>query len=110
MPDVPNEFVNESGKHNKHAQAYFGLFKHLFAASFLEENDLDDESLVSCAYDIDEVVNKAVAENSLNPSQMEKDIRVGLLKLLFKAIGTDNAKKLSDKVIDITRHGISRGN
>ncbi|MGP5011897.1 type I restriction endonuclease subunit R [Psychrobacter glacincola] len=110
VPDVPNEFVNESGKHNKHAQAYFGLFKHLFAASFLEENDLDDESLVSCAYDIDEVVNKAVAENSLNPSQMEKDIRVGLLKLLFKAIGTDNAKKLSDKVIDITRHGISRGN
>lgn len=110
VPDVPNEFIDESGKHNKHAQAYFGLFKHLFAASFLEENDLDDESLVSCAYDIDEVVNKAVAENSLNPSQMEKDIRVGLLKLLFKAIGTDNAKKLSDKVIDITRHGISRGN
>jgi len=110
VPDVPNEFIDESGKHNKHAQAYFGLFKHLFAASFLEENDLDNESLVSCAYDIDEVVNKAVAENSLNPSQMEKDIRVGLLKLLFKAIGTDNAKKLSDKVIDITRHGISRGN
>lgn len=110
VPDVPNEFVDESGKHNNHAQAYFGLFKHLFAASFLEENDLDNESLVSCAYDIDEVVNKAVAENSLNPSQMEKDIRVGLLKLLFKAIGTDNAKKLSDKVIDITRHGISRGN
>lgn len=110
VPDVPNEFVDESGKHNKHAQAYFGLFKHLFAASFLAENDLDNESLVSCAYDIDEVVNKAVAENSLNPSQMEKDIRVGLLKLLFKAIGTDNAKKLSDKVIDITRHGISRGN
>ena len=110
VPDVPNEFVNESGKHNKHAQAYFGLFKHLFAASFLEENDLDNDSLVSCAYDIDDVVNKAVAENSLNPSQMEKDIRVGLLKLLFKAIGTDNAKKLSDKVIDITRHGISRGN
>lgn len=108
VPDVPNEFVDESGKHNKHAQAYFGLFKHLFAANFLEENDLDNESLVSCAYNIDEVVNKAVAENSLNPSQMEKDIRVGLLKLLFKAIGTDNAKKLSDEVIRITRHGISR--
>ena len=30
------------------------------------------------------------------------------IKLLFKAIGTDNAKKLSDEVIRITRHGISR--
>jgi type I restriction enzyme R subunit len=105
---VPNEFIDESGKHNKHAQAYYGLFKHLFDPSLLEENGLDKDTLVSFAYAIDDVVDKAVAINSLNPSQMEKDIKVGLLKLLFKAIGTDNAKKLSDEVIRITRHGISR--
>lgn len=108
VPDVPNEFIDDSGKHNKHAQAYYGLFKHLFDPSLLEENGLDKDTLVSFAYAIDDVVDKAVAVNSLNPSQMEKDIKVGLLKLLFKAIGTDNAKKLSDEVIRITRHGISR--
>lgn len=108
VPNVPNEFIDESGKHNKHAQAYYGLFKHLFDPSLLEENGLDKDTLVSFAYAIDDVVDKAVAVNSLNPSQMEKDIKVGLLKLLFKAIGTDNAKKLSDEVIRITRHGISR--
>ncbi|PNK61747.1 type I restriction endonuclease subunit R [Psychrobacter sp. FDAARGOS_221] len=108
MPDVPNAFVDESGKHNKHAQAYFGLFKHLFDADYLADNGLDEEAMVKYAFDIDEAVNKAVNENSLNPAQMEKDIRLKLIPMLFKAIGMDNAKQLADEVINIARLGLSR--
>lgn len=110
MPDVPNAFVDEAGKHNKHAQAYFGLFKHLFGPEFLVNNGLDEAALVKYAFDIDEAVNIAVSENSLNPAQMEKDIRLKLIPMLFRAVGRDNAKKLADEVINITRLGLSRGN
>jgi len=66
--------------------------------------------MVKYAFDIDEAVNIAVSENSLNPAQMEKDIRLKLIPMLFKVIGMDNAKKLADEVINITRLGLSRGN
>ena len=109
MPDVPNAFVDQSGAHNKHAQAYFGLFKHLFGDEFLADNQLTEEGLVKYAFEIDEIVNTAVTENSLNPAQMEKAITSGILKLLFRDIGVDKAKKLAQEVINIARLGLSRG-
>lgn len=109
VPDVPNSFVDQSGTHNKHAQAYFGLFKHLFSSNYLQDNDLNEEVLVDYAFKIDDLVNTAVTENSLNPSQMENDINSGMLKLLFREIGIDNTKKLAKEVINIARLGLSRG-
>ena len=109
VADVPNDFVDDSGKLNKHAQAYFGLFKHLFDVEFLTEKDLDNDKLVALAFSIDDVVNTAVAEYSINPAEIENAIHMKLLPLLFAALGLDNAQKLIEEVLKITRLGLARG-
>lgn len=109
VADVPNDFVDDSGKLNKHAQAYFGLFKHLFDADFLNEKDLDNDKLVALAFSIDDVVKTAVAEYSINPAEIENAIHMKLLPLLFADLGLDNAQKLIEEVLKITRLGIARG-
>lgn len=109
VADVPNDFVDDSGKLNKHAQAYFGLFKHLFDTDFLTEKDLDSDKLVALAFSIDDVVNTAVAEYSINPAEIENAIHMKLLPLLFADLGLDNAQKLIEEVLKITRLGLARG-
>ncbi|MDC0603238.1 HsdR family type I site-specific deoxyribonuclease [Aliiglaciecola sp.] len=109
VADVPDDFVDDSGKLNKHAQAYFGLFKHLFDAEFLNEKALDNDKLVALAFGIDEVVNTAVAEYSINPAEIENAIHMKLLPLLFADLGLDNAQKLIEEVLKITRLGLARG-
>ncbi|MBU5617273.1 HsdR family type I site-specific deoxyribonuclease [Psychrobacter sp. TAE2020] len=109
--DIPNEFIDDSGKLNKHAQAYFGLFKQLFNddsdATFAEKG-VDNEQLVAYAFKIDEVVNTAVAEYSINPAQIENAISVKLLPMLFADLGIDKAQQLIEAVLKITRLGLSR--
>lgn len=107
--DMPDEFVDDSGKLNKHAQAYFGLFKHLFDANFLNEKSLDNDKLVALAFSIDDVVNTAVAEYSINHAEIENAIHMKLLPMLFAELGLDNAQKLIEEVLKITRLGLSRG-
>ena len=109
IADIPNDFTDDSGKLNKHAQAYFGLFKHVFGADYLAEQSLDNEKLVELAFNIDEVVNNAVAEYSINPAEIENAISMKLLPMLFGDIGIDNAEKLIEAVLKITRLGLSRG-
>ena len=109
MADVPNDFVDDSGKLNKHAQAYFGLFKHLFDAEFLTEKALNNDKLVALAFSIDAVVNDAVAEYSINPVEIENAIHMKLLPILFTEVGLDNAQRLIEEVLKITRLGIARG-
>jgi type I restriction enzyme R subunit len=109
VADIPNDFTDDSGKLNKHAQAYFGLFKHVFGADYLIEQSLDNEKLVELAFNIDEVVNNAVAEYSINPAEIENAISMKLLPMLFCDIGIDNAEKLIEAVLKITRLGLSRG-
>ena len=89
VADIPNDFINAEGKFNKHAQAYFGLFKHLFDAEYLNEQSLDNDKLVALAYKVDEVVNNAVAEYSINPAEIENAISMKLLPMLFTDLGID---------------------
>ena len=109
VADIPNDFTDDSGKLNKHAQAYFCLFKHVFGTDYLIEHSLDNEKLVALAFNIDEVVNNAVAEYSINPAEIENAISMKLLPMLFGDIGIDNAEKLIEAVLKITRLGLSRG-
>jgi len=97
--DIPEEF-----KGNHRAQAYFGLFKYLFKG----ELALAEESLVNYSFEIDGVVNKAVAEYSINPSEIENAITTGLLPMLYGDLGIDNAQLFIVEVIKITRLGIAR--
>lgn len=110
VPDVPSDFKDEHGQLNKHAHAYFGLFKHLFAADFLSQQGLDTDKLVAYALTIDSVVKTAVAEYSITPSEIDNAISMQLLPLLFMDLdGLDNTQKLIEAVLKITRLGVSRG-
>jgi type I restriction enzyme R subunit len=100
MPDV---FAD-----NKHAQAYFGLFKHLFDDELLNSNDLTDSKLTEFAFEIDDIVKTAVAEYSINPSEIENAISMKLLPLLFGDLGIENAERFIQEVLQITRLGIAR--
>ena len=57
---------------------------------------------------VDAMVRDAVAENSLNPQNIETAIRKGLLPLLFGTLGLDNAKQVVEQVIQITRVGLGQ--
>lgn len=103
-PGVPDALAD-----NPHAKAYFGAIRlvlgdAVFAALSAEEVD----GLVQKAKAMDAVVRDAVAENSLNPQNIEAAIRKGLLPLLFGTLGLDNAKQVVEHVIQITRVGLSK--
>ncbi len=100
---IPDVFTD-----NKHAQAYFGLFKHLFDSELLSAAELDDGKLTQYAFDIDNIVKTAVAEFSINPSEIENTISMKLLPMLFGDLGIENAQRFIQEVLQITRLGIAR--
>jgi len=106
---MPSEFVDTDGKKNKHAQAYYGLFKHLFDTNLLSKAALDDDKLVNTAFEIDAVVKTAVAEYSINPAEIENAISMKLLPMLFADLGIEKAERFIQEVLQITRLGLSRG-
>ena len=92
---------------NMHARAYFGICRLV-----LGETDfaaIPVEQLISASLEIDKVVHQAVAENSLNPQNIEAVIRKTLLPRLFALVGLERAKDVIDQVIQVTRTGLSRG-
>ena len=101
---IPTDrFADLDPKVKRHVQAYFGLFlKHLPA-----ENSLSEDERFDYAMQIDEVVTASVAEFSINPQEIENQIRRKLLPALFKAIGMDTAKIIIADVIQITRLGVA---
>ena len=103
---VSNHFTDENGQLNKHAQAYFGLFKDLFERRQIES--LETELLVKHAFAIDEVVKNAVAEYSINPSEIENAVSMQLLPLLFADLGVEDTQRLIEEVLKIVRLGLSR--
>ncbi len=104
IPGVPDALVDKP-----HARAYFGAMRlvlgdEAFAGLGKEAHD----TLVQQAVAMDAMVRDAVAENSLNPQNIEAAIRKGLLPLLFGTLGLDNAKLVVEQVIQITRTGLSK--
>lgn len=93
---------------NKHAQAYFGLFKHLFDTELLEGASLTDDKRTEYAFEVDNTVNTAVAEYSINPAEIENAISMKLLPMLFTDLGIENAERYIQEVLQITRLGLSR--
>ena len=103
-PGVPDELQT-----NAHARAYFGAIRLVLGdAAFHAFDDARRSEIAGQALAMDAVVRDAVAENSLNPLNIEAAIRKGLLPLLFNALGLDSAKQVVEQVIQITRVGLSR--
>lgn len=107
LDDIPDAFAG-----NRHAQAYFGLFKQILPEVFSVVDEQVQDKWVKLAFHIDEAVTQSVAENSINPQNIEADIRKKLLPVMFReakevGAGMDHAKKLVEKIVQITRVGLN---
>lgn len=107
-PGVPDAFDG-----NRQAQAYYGALRLAWGMDEGDETqaapDAEGEAAwVVAARNIDRVVRDAVAENSLNPQNIEAAIRKALLPELFALMGLDRAKAAVDQVIRIMRVRIVR--
>lgn len=104
-PGVPDAFGD-----NRHAQAYYGAIRLILGEeAFASMDSTAQQEIVDQALETDRVVRNAIAENSLNPQNIEAAIRKGLLPKLFSLVGLENAKSVVEQVIQITRVGLSRG-
>ena len=98
-----DRFAELDPKIKRHVQAYFGLFlKHETA-----EAQLTEDQYFNYALEIDEKVRKAVAEFSINPVEIENQISLEILPLLFADLGVDKAQILVDEIVQITRLGLA---
>ena len=107
LNDIPDAFAG-----NRHAQAYFGVFKKVLPEALAVLDSQVQEKWVKVAFEIDQAVESSVAENSINPQNIEADIRKKLLPRMFqecKAIGggMDQAKKIVEMIVQITRVGLN---
>ena len=100
VPGIPEVLANKP-----YARAYYGVFRVVLGdAAF--ETMTQDNAYIDQALMIDDVVNTAVAEHSLNPQHIEAEIRKGLLPRLFKQLGMERAKQVIERVLHITRVGL----
>ena len=70
--------------------------------------ETEHQAYTDLAVEIDQVVRDAIAENSLNPQNIEAAVRKALLPKLFARVGLDQAKAVVDQIIQIVRVGLSR--
>lgn len=106
LDELPDAF---SG--NKHAQAYYGVFKKTLPDTFAALDAQAQDMWVKLAFSLEEMVASSVAEHSINPQNIEADIRKKLLPLMFKeckaiGAGMDQAKVIVEMVVQITRVGL----
>lgn len=109
LVEIPDVFAN-----NKHAQAYYGVFKKILPEAFSITDQQNQDKWIQLAFDVDHSVTNSVAENSINPQNIEADIRKKLLPMMFKeckAVGSgmDHAKKIVEMIVQITRVGLNGG-
>ena len=91
---------------HRHASAYFGIIRLVTEGP--TESDDEEAGFVQAALDMEKFVKSAIAENSLNPANIEAAIRKALLPRLFGLMGLDKAKVITEKVIEVTRIGLAR--
>lgn len=107
LDDLPNAFDG-----NRHAQAYFGIFKKTLPHVFEMMDPQVQDKWVSLSFEIDKLVEQVVMEHSINPQNIDANIRKQLLPLLFKeckavGAGMDQAKAIVEWVVQITRVGLN---
>jgi len=107
LKEIPDVFAD-----NRHAQAYFGVFRKILPEVFVLTDQQIQDRWVKLAFEIDQSVAVSVTENSINPQNIEADIRKKLLPRMFQECktvggGMDQAKKIVEMIVQITRVGLS---
>jgi len=108
VDDLPDKFAD-----NKHAQAYYGVLKLDIGKNMVNiEQDVSDR-WVELSFQIDEIVTNAIAEHSINPQNIEAEIRKKLLPMIFgeckkTGAGIDQAKVMIERVVQVVREGLNK--
>jgi type I restriction enzyme R subunit len=104
MPGVPDAFDDKP-----QARAYFGAMRLVLGdEAFAGLGEAGQRQYVDEAIALEQIVRDAIAENSLNPQNIESAIRKNVLPRLFGRMGLENAKAVVEQIIQITRVGLSR--
>jgi len=107
VDDLPDYFTD-----NKHAQAFYGLLKmHIGASIAIIDNDTSTR-WVKLSFKIDAVVTSAIAEHSINPQNIEAEIRKNLLPMIFSECkrvgsGVTQAKTMIERIGEVVREGLN---
>lgn len=107
LQDIPDVFGS-----NKHAQAYYGVFKKTLPQVFASADQQVEKKWVELAFIVDTAVDRAVTENSINTQNIEAEIRKNLLTMLFHeckrvGAGINQVNIIVESVVQITRVGLS---
>lgn len=107
LSDLPDAFAE-----NRHAQAYFGVFKKVLPEALAVMDEQVQNRWVELAFEVDKQVEISIAENSINHQNIEADIRNRLIPMLFQrcksvGAGLDQVKKIVELIVQITRVGLS---
>lgn len=106
LDDIPSVFDG-----HRHAQSYYGVLIRALPDIFNHKRtEAEQQSWIDLAFKMDRIVDKAVRENSLNRTDMERTVRKELLPLLFTmgqkvGFGVDKAQEILEQVIQIMRVG-----
>jgi len=107
VDDLPDSFA-----HNKHAQAYYGVLKMHVGENLSSIDDDISDRWVELSFKVDEIITNAIAEHSINPQNIEAEIRKNLLPLIFgecKKVGSgmDQAKAMIERIVQVVREGLN---
>lgn len=104
---LPDKFSD-----NKHAQAYYGVLKIYVGENLTSIDEELSDRWVELSFTVDEIITNAIAEHSINPQNIESEIRKKLLPMIFaecKKVGSgmDQAKAMIEKIVQIVRVGLN---
>ena len=109
LDDIPQQL-----KEHRRSQAFFGVFKKELPETFATLHEDDLQSWIDFAFECDQAVDIAIAENSLNPQDIENAIQKLLLPnamTMCKSAGAgfEHAKAIVESIIHIVRVGTGQG-
>lgn len=103
---MPEKLINRP-----HARAYYGAMRMTLGDTEFAGMSKEEQSKVADeALGVEQIVEQAIAEHSLNQQDVEAAIRKGLLPRLFNSMGMEKAKEAIDAIVHIVRVGLSRRN
>lgn len=96
------EQLPEVFKRRPQAAAFYGLFRMVLGeAHFAATNAAQHSAYVEQALAMEDVVMPAIRENTLNPENIETQIRSKLLPRLFLMLGMEQARQVMEMTVKI---------
>ncbi|MCO6427674.1 HsdR family type I site-specific deoxyribonuclease [Nitrosomonas communis] len=107
------EGLSDKFADNKHAQAYYGVLKMMIGNNLATIDETTSDCWVELSFKIDVIITNAVAEHSINPQNIEAEIRKNLLPMIFAECkklrsGINQAKAMIERIVQVVREGLNK--